>query len=295
MSDTSNGGQVQSASAPVANYGKVAQFWSAEQSDLFEKWHSAFARYEDEYQSPYFDYYYTGQDISCQIEGLNELLPIYNFGYVIQQQKQPVYGFWNYTYSAMLRGTRVITGAFSLVTTTPHYLTQQIAKASEVRSRVNNDRSSKNDLNPLRGLDSDEANIKEFWYRNYDNNLDTSQQHLFSVHPPFNIVLTYGVQDTSLVSSNPAARLDEFKDRYANTPPLLTDVNERLVKNPSIAEETKVLLENVELTSKSTEYDTDGSPIIETYSFMARDERMLSSFAYGKPELLPTPNRNLKN
>lgn len=280
------------ASGPVANNGQVAEFWSREQKDLFEKWHSSYADYEDNYQSPYFDYYYTGQDISCEIEGLSgELLPIYNFGYVIQQQKQPVYGFWDYTFSAMMRGTRIVSGAFSLVSTQPHYLTRQIARASQVRSKVNSDKDTVNDLYALRGLDSDESNVDRYWRRNYDNNLDTAQQHLFSVHPPFNLILTYGIQETSLISNNPAARMEEFMNKYEDTPPLASDQNERLVKNPSKPEETQVLLENIELTSKSVEFNTDGDPILETYTFMARDERILSPQVYQSPSILASPPR----
>lgn len=284
------------ASSPVADSNVVAEFWTKEQASLFEQWRSSFPQAENSYNSPYFDYFFSGQDVNVRIEGLadNDTLPIYSFGYVIEQQKQPVYGFWDYTYSAMLRGTRIITGAFSLVTTKPNLLTTAIAKASVSRARANSDRIVTNNLNALRGLDDDEANINHYWYRNYDNNLDTNQQHLFSVHPPFNLLIKYGVQETSLTGSNPSMRINELRDRYSDNPPLMLDVNERLVNNPSVEEDYEIILENVELTSKSTQYDVEGNPILETYSFMARDERLRSSAVYLNPQPLNNPSDTLR-
>lgn len=295
--NVSRAGLTGGASGPVADSYSVAEFWSREQADLFEKWRSSFSKYEDSYNSPYFDYFYSGQDISVRIEGLGagDSLPIYSFGYVIEQQKQPVYGFWDYTYSAMLRGTRIVSGAFTLVSTQPNYLTRMIAKASSVRARANSDRVVTNNLYALRGLDDDEANINHYWYRNYDNNLDTNQQHLFSIHPPFNFLIKYGIQETSLTSNNPAVRLEEYRSRFGDNDALATDVNERLVKNPSVEEDLEILLENVELMSKSTQYDSDGNPVLETYAFVARDERLLSDSVYQNPAPLVAPSSQKGN
>ena len=50
-------------------------------------------------------------------------------------------------------------------------------------------------------------------------------------------------------------------------------MNERLVETDPDDHKMRVLLENVELVSKQTEYSPEGDPVIETYSFMARDIR----------------------
>ena len=59
-----------------------------------------------------------------------------------------------------------------------------------------------------------------------------------------------------------------------DNPGLFTNTNERLVENET-AKKTHILLENIELTSKSIEYDPSGDPILETYTFLARDERLV--------------------
>lgn len=268
----------------------TADFPIEEHNDLFEKWHSSFEKFQNSYQSPYFDYYFSGQDINVTIEGLAESdkLPIQSFGWIIEQQKQPVFGFWDYTYSTMLRGTRVVTGAFSMLTNKPHALTSKIAKAAEVRARAaRSSRPGARQYHSIRGMTEDEANINEYWYKHYDNNLDTNQQHLFSVHPPFNFIVTYGLQETSLVSNNPNQRVDEWRAKYNDNTPMATDINERLVRNPSVEEDFQILIENVEIVNMSTQYDTEGNPIMETYSFLAKDQRFLSDAVYRNPVALP--------
>ena len=261
---------------------ELAEFWSAEEVELYQRWQSSYLGYKDAYANPYFDQFFSGQDIQVSIDGLpdTDILPIFSFGYMIEQQKQPVYGFWNYTYDAVLRGTRIITGAFTLVSDGPITLTKMIAKAADVRASRVSQPSRYRNINSIRGLDDDEANINQYWFRNYDNNLESRQQHLFSVHPPFNFKIKYGVQETSTVLSDPARRVEEVRAKYNNNSMMYSDYNERLVKNPSKQQDYTVLLENVELVNKSVQYDTDGNPILETYSFMARDERLLSSQVY---------------
>src|SRR5260221_10870770 len=80
----------------------------------------------------YFDYQFTGQDINVYVEGAYTegdigKIPIMEFNFGIQQQKQPVYGFWSWTYDAVMRGTRIVNGMFRLVTKTTDYMANLIA------------------------------------------------------------------------------------------------------------------------------------------------------------------------
>lgn len=264
-----------SVSSGIASSDVSADWWSAAETDLFTQWGKAFENYNYSFYNPYFDYFYTGQDVNVQIEATENILPIYSFGYNIQQQKTPLYGFWSYTYDAMLRGTRIVTGAFSLVSTEPFLLTKTIAEASVQRAKLSV-QTGGSPLNAIRGLDEDESRIDRYWRRNFDSNLDMGDQNLFSVHPPFNIIITYGLQETSLVSNDPNARVAELQANGYGQDAIMTDFNERLIKNPSNQLDRQVLLENVEIISKNVEYNVDGDPLLETYTFMARDERLLN-------------------
>lgn len=265
-----------SASGSVKSLDGPLNWWSQEEARLYESWASTFENLKDGYRNPYFDYYYTGQDVQVTIEGLDpaDVMNIYQFGYQIQQQKQPVYGFWSYTYDGMLRGTRIITGAFSLVVDEPYGFASKIAKAAKVRAAVANTRRS---LNPVYGIDEDEANIDRYWRRHVDPNLQGSQQHLFSIHPPFNFVIQYGIQSTSLSSNHPTDRSEAIRESYRGQAPLSSNYNERLVEHQTPQLNHKILLENVELISKSLEYNVNGDPLLENYTFMARDERVLTN------------------
>jgi hypothetical protein len=252
------------------------EWWSQEESRLFAKWGSAFEQLETNIANPYFDYFYTGQDVEVMIEGLTDPqdhVCLYGFGYSIQQQKQPVYGFWSYTYDGMLRGTRIVTGAFSMIVKEPHGLTKKIAKATKIRANAAG--NSKTSLNKVYGIDEDEANIERYWKRHYDSNLQINQQHLFSIHPPFNFIIRYGLQSTSLASLSPTMRAEQLRQYYKDEPFIHADYNERLVPFKNKELEHRILLENVELTSKSLEYNSEGDPILETYTFIARDERIV--------------------
>lgn len=264
----------------------TSNWWSAEEARLYENWASIYKDIDDQYINPYFDYFYSGQDVFVNIEGLNnpqDRLYMYSCGYMIQQQKQPVYGFWSYTYDGMLRGTRLITGAFSLIVREPHELAKKIAKASELRAQTFNTSLA---LNPVNGLDEDEANIDRYWRRHVDYNLERDQQHLFSIHPPFNMLIQYGLQTTSLAETNPGMRSEDIRQFYRGQAPIHSDYNERLVPNVTPELEHKILLENVELTSKTLEYNVDGDPILENYTFIARDERIVQPKQFSK--LAPT-------
>lgn len=271
-------GNSYSNSTDLVSYSSAqVDWWSEEESRLFTQWASSYESYSDSFNNPYFDYFFTGQDIQVTIDGLSgadDILPIYSFAYNIQQQKMPVYGYWNYTYSAVLRGTRIISGVFSIVSMYPYLLTSKIAKAAKNRAKAANDQSAYS-LYALRGLDVDETRIDRYWRRTYDENLDMGQQHLFSVHPPFNFVMKYGLQDTSLVSQVPQFRSEQIKNHFNNNDAMMADYNERLIANPQPELDVRIVLENVEITSKQMQYDVNGDPLLETYSFIARDERII--------------------
>lgn len=269
---------ITSVSASGAVSTDYAQWWDPTHTKLFNQWANTFTELTSTYSNSYFDYFYSGQDIQISIDGLtdpNDVLPIYAFGYNITQQKQPLYGYWSYTYDAMLRGTRIVSGAFSLVATQPYLLTGLIGKSADLRSKTSDIQRY-----AIRQLDTDETNINQYWRRNYDSNLDINQQHLFSIHPPFNLIIKYGLQETSAVNMDPAKRANELQSKYNGSTPIYTDTNERLVQNPSVADEMKIILENIEIVSKSVDYNSDGDPILENYTFIARDERLLKRVSY---------------
>ena len=83
----------------------------------------------------------------------------------------------------------------------------------------------------------------------------------------------YGVDDTSLSPvANPSSKSTASIEQRDNLDRLIsTDVNERKIKLFGTSNAMKIVLQNVHLMQMSTEYQSGGAPIIETYAFVARD------------------------
>ncbi len=233
-------------------------------SDEDLKWASAFGGREDNFNT-YYDYYYSGQDIQVHIDGAESrstggVMPIISFAFNIKQEKMPLYGFWSYTFDAIMRGNRIINGAFTVATTSLNYMRDMIQEASMTRQE------GKDSMYPIRNLDGDEENIEKYWSLNIDSSASANgdSRNIWSSHPAFNFVVVYGMQDVSV------ADYDTMNmKRLTNPQKLLTDTNDRLVSET--LSPTRYVIENVELTSLQVEYTPDGQPIGETYGFIARD------------------------
>lgn len=226
----------------------------------------------------YFDYYFTGQDIKIFIEGAEytsisdpQSSPFAELSFSIQQEKTPVYGAWSYTYDAVMRGTRIVTGMFRLVTTYPNKMTDMLSQAANSRA------NSRGSLQPIRGLDVKEENIARYWDRNLEQADVNQTKKLFSAHPPFNLLIQYGIQSTHLVDG-PNKRYTELFRRYHEDTAMYTNTNERLMHAGTDGNETTIVLTNVELTGMQTEYTADGTVCSEVYSFFAKDQTLPRRF-----------------
>lgn len=225
-------------------------------------------------QNNYFDYYFSGQDIEVKVVGIPETdasfghLPIIEFAFNIEQQKMPVYGFWNYEYTTVLRGVRVVSGAFSIATTYPNYMRDLIAEAAHQNAQLND-----YDAYPYyRQLTEDDTNIEKYWGSNLDPGYNVNGNNIFSVHPPFSLSVIYGVQDISVnTSGQPEDVSNFFSEYYKNKDnTLLSDENHRLVES-SPTNQNRIVLDAVELSSCQRSFTSDGSVCVENYNFLARD------------------------
>lgn len=251
----------------------------------------------------YYDYFFSGEDIKVYIDGLFEEkyeLDIASFSYVVRQEKQPLYGFWSYNYDAMLYGTRIISGEFSVYTRYPRRMTELIEIATERRVNQPDPRKAKGyaDSGPRstlreskysqgdsRGINllslEDEKNVNKYWlYSKLDRitndpfakNIINSDRNIFSAHPPFNFVIMHGVEE---VSTSPKDFLKSEDKTIKNNLDrmILSDVNERLIRpgTDSQVSPMKTIIQEVQLIGMATNYSAGGMPLVESYQFMARD------------------------
>lgn len=215
--------------------------------------------------NPYYQYYYSGQDIIVSIDGTEgntdfQNLPILSLGWNITQSKLMIYGFWSYTADAIARGARQITGSFSLATKSPNYMTKLLAQVATSRLNQTTQYSNTN-------ISQDDQNILQFWSgQGGTNTMQTgSTVNLYQEHPPFDMVLIYGVQDVSLTNMN------NVVTSHAQSNPWYVDTNERLVDSVTTDQSNRIVLKSCEILGMSTSYTPSGDIIQETYNFVAFD------------------------
>lgn len=235
----------------------------------------------------YYDYYFSGEDIKVYIDGLfgsEYELDLASFAYSVRQEKQPVYGFWSYNFDAVMLGTRIVTGEFTLFTRYPRRMTDLLEQAAKVRVANASQREQKNSIvskmypnSQLLGSTEDEKNIQRYWsYSQLDRITSdpavraAEDRNIFSAHPPFNFVILYGLEETALTpyksSKSEDYSMSDNLDRMIHL-----DVNERMVKLDNVSTPMKIILQEVHLMNMSTAYTPGGQPVGESYQFVARD------------------------
>jgi hypothetical protein len=190
-------------------------------------------------------------------------LPIAMMGFNITQEKTPIYGFWDYTFSSIMRGVRIVEGQIVIAPKHPGYMRSVLAAAA--RARVENLNALEDDYPKMQGLTDDDSNIDKYWGRNLDPAALVQGMNEYSVHPPFNLVVIFGVQNTSVevAGSNQVS--------YDGDSALYSDHNQRLVEGFNQSDPTRYILEACEITGMETQYGSTGEVVYERYSFFARD------------------------
>jgi hypothetical protein len=247
---------------------------------------------EDPKFNNYYDYFFSGEDVKVYIDGLFDAqyeLDISNLTFSIKQEKQPLFGFWSYNFDTIMYGVRIVAGSMSMYTRHPRKMTDLLVEAAKIRSesvgrKINNSNPSViSVLNSQNESAEDEINIQKYWARSQLDRItfdpankgiysESNNKHIFSHHPPFNLVIIYGIQENGLVSRSSAQSPNTANPSLDNYDRILsTDYNTRLTKITGTRNPMKIILQNVQLTDMSTGFDTSGSPLQEGYSFIARD------------------------
>lgn len=260
---------------------------------------------EDNAFNNYFDYFFSGEDVKVFIDGLfdeKDELDTASLAFVIKQEKQPLYGFWSYNYDAVMRGTRLITGELSIYTRYPRRMTSLLEKAAKTRmesARAKAGYSVASILGSDARSKDDEVNIEKYWLNSQLDrvtsdpemktltSLENPEHNIFSSHPPFNLIIMYGIEELGLtnktiVTYNTSGDINRQlnSDRI-----LMTDLNERKTVVNGVSSPMKVVLQSIDIISMTTSYSSGGQPLVENYQFIARD-MYLTDADFGKNVLL---------
>jgi len=244
----------------------------------------------DQRFSNYYDYYFSGEDVKVYIDGLfdaKDELDIAGFGYLVKQEKQALYGFWSYNFDAIMNGTRIISGQFSIYSRYPRRMTELLEAAAIARTNsISGKADSAGVISVMRAQNEsrkDEENIQKYWANSQLDRITTDpaistsssngDRNIFSAHPPFNFVILYGVEESGLssVGTSVNSTTGSVSQRDNLDRIISTDINERKIKLSNPTTPMKIILQDVHIMQMSTEYQSGGAPLIETYSFVARD------------------------
>jgi hypothetical protein len=180
-------------------------------------------------------------------------------------------------------GTRIITGEITMFSKYPRRMTELLEKAAAVRARTKRTNNSTNgtlsDLRSKFETEEEEKLVEKYWARGqldrstddpFAKNIKNSKRNIFSAHPPFNLIIVYGLEEVALsplnVYQSEDINISDNIDRM-----MISDVNQRTVKSDGIVNPMKIVIQEINLTNMSIAYGPGGQPIGESYQFIARD------------------------
>lgn len=189
--------------------------------------------------------------------------PETEYGTFVCRRKGKVYVTGN-TYDAVMRGTRLVSGQFTLITKYPGYMREALSAAAANRSANRNNLS---DDYPAPGAwRKDDENIERYWGKHIDDAARVQGKNEWSIHPPFSFVIVYGVQNTSVQPKN----LGQSYAKYESDNALMSDQNQRLVESYNGEKPSRLIIDGCELVSCNRSFTSD-LLVAESYSFFGRD------------------------
>lgn len=181
----------------------------------------------------------------------------------------------------MMTGVRIVTGEFTVYTRYPGRMRDLLSKAADVRASFYSESPKSQIQSYLRSEKEsveDEKNIQKYWANSQldrlssDNYRSSDARNIFSAHPPFNFIVKYGAQEGSMttIARNKGTSNERNYDMIDRLMSL--DYNDRLVQHNT--KQMDIVLQSIHLTSMATAYAPGGSPLVESYQFIARDMYM---------------------
>jgi len=190
--------------------------------------------------------------------------PETEYGTFVCRRNGKVYVTGN-TYDSVMRGTRLVNGTFTLISKHPNYMKDLLTKAAH--NRAANSPNLRDDYPAPGEWRQDDENIDKYWGKHLDASVVAQGSSEWSIHPPFSLVVIYGVDKTSTELRDVASRYDRFSGDNA----LMADQNQRLVESFNPDDPSRLIIDGCELSSVSRIYQPGGMLVTEQYEFFGRD------------------------
>lgn len=221
----------------------------------------------------YYDYFYSAADAYIYISNIEsdikrsiEDIPFFSISYSINQTQKPIFGFWDRTPRAFIPGRSIVGGSFAI----PH---TYVGRLEEILMNADGAYGSSDQLNEKESLRTkywgtrDWENVPEDPERS--NFKSYQKKHLFYVHPVFDISIVYGIGD-EVTYGDTGTNLEQMLDQrqsWSGT----NDVNPLFQPDSYKNKPQRETISGIRLIGKSKSINVGGQPIVEEFSFMARE------------------------
>ncbi len=220
----------------------------------------------------YYDYFYSAADayiyissIQSSIERNLEDLPFLSISFSTQQSQKPIYGFWDRTPRSFVPGRSIVMGSFAI----PH---TYVNRLEEVLKTTNGTVANTSYFLSER----DKLKNKYWGTRDWDKVPDdpdragwnSYRKHLFYASPLFDISILYGIGDT-ISYGNSETTLSQVIEKQSSWGGA-SDVNWLATPEAYKDKLQRETISGVKITGKVKTISVGGQPIVEEYSFVAR-------------------------
>jgi hypothetical protein len=212
--------------------------------------------------------YFSGSNIHIFFEDVY-IDEIVSLSFAMQEQTKPIYGFNSYTYDAVLRGARMVSGKFQINFKDVNYISSAI---NEIMESPEDFKFQDNNFDKSNLPDKEKRNklydyAKEGWSSEFDRLSQDFEDAIWGEAKK---------QNTQLKRTN----LTKFPDKDVTFDIIITygpyqqpnsqyDVENKFRKNINTG--TIKALKNIQLTGIRQIIDLSGKPIREEYTFFAQD------------------------
>lgn len=190
----------------------------------------------------------------------------------LQEEIMPIFGYNSYTYDAVARGKRIINGAFSINFTSVGYLQQVVANANAIYYAIEEGKK-KNILQPeyFQNVKLDEI-LQKLGKESFDQIADEYEKAIWGEETDTELQLNY--------ADMPYFRQDDIgfdiRIQYGAVSESTSGFGDRFYLAPETQKPntTVDVLNGVQLNGMAKNgigTDSQGAPIQEQYTFMARD------------------------
>lgn len=212
--------------------------------------------------------YYSGTDIRIYLGDMwvDEIVEI---GFDLQEQVAPIYGYASYTFDKVARGSRIVQGSFAVNFKEAGYLQTILNSLSSKQAGENPSWFNLSNFNGSPGVAAHKNTSVEHIIENFQGLADDYENAIWGEQSNSSTIIESRRKDSFFYGVQENENNKALRDHGFNI--FLTFGNTYDPSRGSNNFQTAQSIVGVQLTGVSTRIDPSGNPVLEVYSFIAKD------------------------